>query len=230
MLPKLGPRLSLIASMVEKNARVCDVGTDHGLLPSYLFLKGEVCSVCATDINEAPLSRARQTVRRYGADGVELLLCDGLEEIDPSKCNTVIIAGMGGEVISGIIDRSNLVRSPGVTLLLQPMTGADELRLYLAQNGFEIICEPAVCEHGKVWSVIKAVFSGKACETDPLYLLIGKVSPKTEAGIKYIKKQYDRCLKCAESLKGVSGREEEFMYFNRITEEIKTILEEHYGI
>ena len=148
VLPKLSERLSLIASLVPQGASVCDVGTDHGLLPAYLFLKGGMRSVSATDINEAPLERAKKSLKRYRAEGVNLILCDGLAEIDPALDDSVIIAGMGGEVIGGIIDRAEFLKSDKVTLILQPMTGADELRGYLAQNGFNIEAEPCVCEHG----------------------------------------------------------------------------------
>ncbi len=226
MIPKLGARLSLIASMVPDGAAVCDVGTDHGLLPSYLYLGGKMRSVSATDINEAPLLRAENTVRRYNADGVRLVLCDGLCGIDEELCDTVIIAGMGGEVIAGIIDRWVFSKNGKTTFILQPMTGADELRQYLAQNGFDIIDEPCVCEHGKVWSVMLVRYDGIVRNSDPLYLLTGKVSPKTEAGIRYIEKQYMRVLGCAESLKGVSGQEARFEHFSSLALKIKNILEE----
>ena len=227
VLPNLSPRLSLLASLVPKGAKVCDVGTDHGLLPAYLYLKGEVKSVCATDINAAPLERAQKAVARYNAEGFRLVLCDGLEKITKDDADTVIIAGMGGEVISGIIERCDFLNDSAVTLILQPMTGADALRSHLAKSGFDILEEPCVCEHGKVWSVIKARFDGIVRDTDPLGLLIGRVSPETDAGRAYIKKQYERCLKCYQNLE--AGREkhiERAAYWRELTQKLKRILED----
>ena len=226
VIPKLGARLSLIASMVPDGAAVCDVGTDHGLLPSYLYLGGKMRLVSATDINEAPLLRAEETVKKYGACGVRLILCDGLSGVEEEFCDTVIIAGMGGEVIGGIIDRCRFAKNGKTTFILQPMTGADELRGYLAQNGFNIIEEPCVCEHGKVWSVMLVRYDGVVRNAEPLYLLTGRVCAKTEAGFLYIKKQYMRVLGCAESLNGVSGQEDRFEYFSSLALKIKNILEE----
>ena len=52
----LSKRLSVIASLVKKGARVCDVGTDHGYLPIALKKSGLVSSVIATDIRKGPLA------------------------------------------------------------------------------------------------------------------------------------------------------------------------------
>ena len=51
-MPGLSVRLKTIANFVQKNARVCDVGTDHGYLSIYLKCKGIAQSVIATDLNE----------------------------------------------------------------------------------------------------------------------------------------------------------------------------------
>ena len=36
---RLQPRLQLLADLVPQNARLADVGTDHGYLPGYLLQK-----------------------------------------------------------------------------------------------------------------------------------------------------------------------------------------------
>ncbi len=229
ILPNLGPRLSLIASLVPKGAKVCDVGTDHGLLAAYLFLKGETVSVCATDINTLPLRRAEECIKRYGADGVRLMLCDGLCNVTKQDADTVIIAGMGGEVISGIIDRWEFSKDPSVTFILQAMTGTDHLRRYLAENGFNPLCETAVCEHRKVQSVILTRFDGKQRDIDTVQQLIGSVSADTPAGAAYIKKQYNRCFKCVRSLKNVPDRRAEYEYWHMACKELEKLLEDHNG-
>lgn len=230
VLPNLGPRLALIATMVPKGAAVCDVGTDHGLLPSYLYLKGIASAVFATDIADRPLARAAGCVKRYGADGVRLLLCDGLDGIKKGSVDTVIIAGMGGEVISGIIDRCDFAKDPAVTFILQPMTGADHLRRYLAESGFDVVRESAVCEHRKVQSVMLVRYSGNVRDISETEALIGMVTPETEAGAAYIKKQYDRCLKCTLSLESVPERLEEYTRWNTAAHNLKKLLEDQYGI
>ena len=78
--PILSPRLAAAAGMVRKGGEICDVGTDHALLPCRLYLDGER-KLTAADINEGPLLSAKQTVMHYigKEDAVRLVLSDGLE-------------------------------------------------------------------------------------------------------------------------------------------------------
>ena len=51
----LSARLSVVAEFVKSGSSVCDVGTDHGYLPAFLYLSGKCKRVTATDIKEKPL-------------------------------------------------------------------------------------------------------------------------------------------------------------------------------
>ena len=95
----LSLRLETIASLVPLGARVCDVGTDHGLLPIYLKQKGIAKSVIATDLNEKPLENARKNISSSGITDISLRLCDGLSGVSQNEADTVIIAGMGEKLL-----------------------------------------------------------------------------------------------------------------------------------
>ncbi len=220
----LSKRLSLLASLVKSGSRVCDVGTDHGYLPAFLYLSGKCCSVTATDIRQKPLESAKSNIERLGADGVRLILCDGLSAVKREDVDTVIIAGMGGEVISGIIDRAEFLRDSTVELILQPTTAAKELRRYLAENGFEVQKELAVSENGKIYSIMLAVFSGKAYELTEIQSLIGILRPDTVDAKQYIIKQYRIAKKCADELKSAEGKQTEHNRFLNLSEQLKNIL------
>ena len=56
-------RLELIASFVENGIGVADVGTDHGYIPVMLVKRGYKGNIIATDINEGPLQKAKQSLR-----------------------------------------------------------------------------------------------------------------------------------------------------------------------
>ena len=99
-MPTLSKRLSVIASLVPFGARVCDIGTDHAFLAIELMRTKRACSVIATDVNEKPLQKAKINVEKSEQSGITLRLCDGLEGVLPEEIDTVVIAGMGGEVIS----------------------------------------------------------------------------------------------------------------------------------
>lgn len=221
---ELSKRLSLIASFVNEGSSVCDVGTDHGYLPAFLYLSGRCKSVSATDINPKPLESARKNLVRLDADGVKLVLCDGLAGVTRQDADTVIIAGMGGEVIGGIIDRAVFLKDSTISLILQPTTAAKELRQYLAINGFEVQRETAITENRKIYSVMLARFSGKPYKISMTQSVIGMLKPDCIDSVEYIKKQYNIAQKCANDLSGVAHKQDEYNYYFELSKELKNIL------
>lgn len=153
---KLSFRLSAIAGQVPADARVADVGTDHGYIPVWLIKNGIVQRVTATDIGRGPLERAVETAREAGVtQGIRFALCDGLGDIAPEEAEVVIIAGMGGGTIAGILSRAPWTRDCK-KLILQPMTKPELLRQWLLENGYVIIDERLVKDSGKIYCVISA--------------------------------------------------------------------------
>ena len=221
----LSLRLKLIASLVPKGARVCDIGTDHALLPIYLIENNIAEFLIATDIRPLPLENAKKNVTASGVSGIELRLCDGLSAVKKSEVDTVIIAGIGGEVISGIISRAELIRNqPYPLLILQPTTSAEALRRYLYENGFEIKTETALKENGKLYSVITARFTGKVKKMPEHFYYIGMVDPKTEDGYLYIQKQYIRLKKCADALINIPEKQAEYLHYKKLSDDTFRIL------
>ena len=220
---EISKRLSLIAQFVNEGSSVCDVGTDHGYLPAFLYLSQKCKSVIATDINEKPLESARANLKRLSAD-VKLILCDGLEKETRTDADTVIIAGMGGEVISGIIDRAAFLRDSTVKLILQPTTAAKELRLYLAQNGFAVEQETALAENGKVYSIMCVRFADAPYDIDAVRAVIGVLKPDSNDAKAYIEKQYRIAQKCANDLSVVQSKEADYNHYFNLSEELKNIL------
>lgn len=222
---KLTKRLQLLLSLVPFGARVCDVGTDHGYLSIELIKNGGVKSVIATDINERPLSRARKNIERAGVTGIDLRLCDGLSGIKPEETDTVVIAGMGGEVISGIIEKgSNVLKNNEKTMILQPTTSPEYLRKFLFENGYEIILEEPLYENRKAYSVMVCRYNGELGEREPYNYFIGKLTPEKADGALYIKKQYERCFKCAKALKDITEKKADFEFYNSAAEQLHSIL------
>ena len=200
MLLSKSERLSLIASLIPLGDNVCDVGTDHGYLSAFLALSGKYGKITATDIGEKPLLNAKANFERLGVTGVDLVLCDGLSGVTRDSADTVIIAGMGGEVIGGILSRTEFIKDKDITLILQPMTAADSLRLYLAQNGFEVQKEIALEENKKLYSIMVCKYCAVPYFIDEVRQRIGILKPDTQSSKKYIEKQAKIALKCAKDL------------------------------
>lgn len=225
-MPTISKRLLTIASLVPSGARVCDIGADHGYLSIYISKHKNPLSVITTDINEKPLSHAKINIEKENIKNIELRLCDGLDGIKENEADTFIIAGMGGEVISGIIERGiQKVKSNNISIILQPTTSPEFLRKFLYQNGFKIKTEIPVFENNKLYSVMQVKFTG-ICENKPEYFYYtGLLTPETEEGLLYINKQYNRCLKCVLNLEKTE-KKQEYNYYKSVCDGIEEFLKE----
>lgn len=176
----LNPRLKKIANLVPPNSCTADIGTDHAYIPIALVRSGITPRAIASDIKKGPIARADANIRAHGLEKViETRLGAGLETLsETDNAEVIIIAGMGGILISDILDSSqNIVRNAKL-LILQPMTAITELRQYLSQNQYEITAEYLESEEEKIYSIIVAKPNGNTpYTTKELYL--GKNLDKT---------------------------------------------------
>lgn len=169
----LGARLRAIADRVREGVVLYDIGTDHAYLPVYLLQQGRIARAVASDVATGPLACASETVRRAElSDLVKLCLADGLQGMDLVRPCDVSIAGMGGEMIVSILSRAPQVKDVGVRLLLQPMTKVEELRRFLADQGFAVDFEGVVME-GKLYSFLTCTYTGVPYTLDEEELLLG---------------------------------------------------------
>ena len=150
---ELSPRLSAIAAQVPRGARLADVGTDHAYLPAALLLAGTIRQAVASDVNEGPLQRGRETARAYGVDNaIAFRCCDGLAGIRPEEADAGVVAGMGGELIARILAAAPWTREK--LLLLQPMSSQPELRKWLGDQGYRIQREVIAREGAKFYTIL----------------------------------------------------------------------------
>ncbi|MGN0521734.1 MAG: class I SAM-dependent methyltransferase [Eubacterium sp.] len=159
-MQKLSERLLAVASLVKKGAVIADVGTDHGFLPVYLIENGIVDEAVALDVNEGPLSSCKALVEKENLQNkIKVRLSDGLDNLCPDECDTVIIAGMGGELIADILSRHKWIKNKH--LILQPMTHSEITRRFLFDSGFEINDDIIVKDGRHYYSVMGACYTGE---------------------------------------------------------------------
>ncbi len=176
-LPKLSPRLRAAASLVRRGSFVADIGTDHAYLPIALCLEGRIRGGVASDINDGPVERGKKNIKKYGLE--EKLLCfraDGLDTIERFCPEDILILGMGGELIARILGDAPWTKDTDIRLCLQPMTHAEVLRGFLAQNGYEILDELTVAEDGRIYQLICAKYSGEIQSYTGAELLLGRIN------------------------------------------------------
>lgn len=224
----MGSRLLMAASFVNNGKTVCDVGCDHGKLSLYLIKENKAQKIIATDINAQPLQKAIDLFEKYNlSDKAQFLLTDGLDGIECTDNIThIVMAGLGGSTMAQIIDKAPFIRKQKVELVLLPAQSGFSLRKYLYENGFEIIEEKNVEEHGKYYTCIDAVYTGKIYSSNIFDIYIGKSKYNMDyAALGYLEMILDKLKKKQKGIIIDTGIEnEEFSYaINETTEIINNI-------
>ena len=173
----LTPRLAAAADLVRPQSFVADVGTDHAYLPIALCLDGRIKGGVVSDINQGPITRARENIKKYRLeDRLCAVRTDGLCGIDIYDPEDIMILGMGGELIASIIGNAPWTKNKKIQLCLQPMTHPEHLRAFLVHNGYAITDERIVREDDKIYQIILSRYTGETYQLSEEELLIGKIN------------------------------------------------------
>ncbi|MBQ9747448.1 MAG: SAM-dependent methyltransferase [Clostridia bacterium] len=171
---KLDSRLLAVADCVPDGAYLADVGTDHAYLPIELALQGKLRGAVASDIHKGPIESARKNIDEAGLSHlIRTELTDGLAGLEHYPLTDVAIAGMGGMMIAGILERAPFIRERRIRLILQPMQHVPELRRTLALAGFRIEKETQTVADGKFYQILCAVYDGEIRELTDLEATVG---------------------------------------------------------
>ncbi len=182
---KLSKRLELVASFVPDNSHIIDVGCDHALLAIYLTKTLKNVEVTASDINPKPLEAAKLNISKYNLDKkIKVVLKDGINDL-PSDISTVVISGMGGILISKILDNKKNLQNVK-TIVVSPNNDFPLVRKTIKKIGFKIVKEELVIDNQKIYLVIKAIL-GHQMKIDYLF---GTLNNKNLTTIGYYSNLY----------------------------------------
>ena len=119
------------------------------------------------DLRKGPLERAAEHILQYGlSDRIETRLSDGVEALEPDEADTIVIAGMGGELVMHIMSDGEAVCKAAKELILQPQSEIAGVRRYLRERGYKIAAEDMVLEDGKYYPMMRVVWNSEAKECD----------------------------------------------------------------
>lgn len=156
----ISERLKCVASLVNKGARVADIGTDHAYLPIYLVQNGISNKVYACDVRKEPLRRAKLHIDEYGlSDKITTQLCDGLKGINKGDVDTVTICGMGGKLMKNILKAGIDKLGDNTQLVLSAQSELRDFRKYLLETGIDIKSEHMLLEDGKYYFIFDCVYN-----------------------------------------------------------------------
>lgn len=177
----ISKRLLLCAALVPPCRVTADVGTDHGYLGIHLLRSGVCGRVIAADLREKPLASARANAAAFGirtlccaprdlpaapgaepdsgcaaeAVGMSFRLSDGLHNFEPGEFDSLVLAGMGGDLITRILEEAPWLEGGPYTLILQPQSAANDLRRWLGERGWSIERERLVRDSRFLYSVMR---------------------------------------------------------------------------
>ncbi|WP_064202902.1 tRNA (adenine(22)-N(1))-methyltransferase [Brevibacillus brevis] len=153
----ISKRLQTIARYCPEGARVADIGSDHALLASYLLVKGIASFVIAGELNEGPFQAAKKQIHTLQVkDRASVRKGNGLAVLQPGEADVICIAGMGGQLIVSILEAGKDKLEGVQRLILQPNVGEEAVRLWMIENGWQLIAESILQEDGVIYEILVA--------------------------------------------------------------------------
>ena len=163
---KLSKRMYAVAAMVTNGYVLADVGTDHAYVPIALVQQKKIPRAIAMDINKGPLMHATEHIAMCQLeDYIETRLSDGVEGLKINEADSILIAGMGGELVIHILTEGEEVCRQAKELILQPQSELWKVRKFLREHKYKIIDEDMVLEDGKYYPMMKVI----PVEKDPFW-------------------------------------------------------------
>ena len=147
-------RIKILASFINKEDIVLDVGCDHGYLSIYLKQNNLCKDVYASDISNNALNQAKTNFEKYHLN-IKSFISDGFNNIN-EEFNTAVIAGMGTSTILNILNNK---KTPN-KLIISSNNEHFKLRKNLNKLGYKLINEKIIYEKNHYY-VIMLYLKGK---------------------------------------------------------------------
>lgn len=146
-------RIEAIASLIDDNRTIIDVGCDHAYLDIYLLLNRKNITCFACDINKNALAMAKKNIAKYNLqDKINTILTDGIDNVYISNKSIIVISGMGTSTIKHILNNQNSLNAEEI--IIQSNNDLEDLRKYMVRNGYYIFNEKIVLDRNKYYVII----------------------------------------------------------------------------
>ncbi len=152
----LPSRLAKIAAIIPTGKVIADIGTDHALLPLYLVEQKIAPRVIAVEAKPKPYLLAAKSISQspHGHQ-VELRRGNGFYALRvEDRVEAVVLAGLGDITIRSILQQEAKGRESIRDFILQPMTHAEALRCWLAENCYRLTAESLVLDKERIYEIM----------------------------------------------------------------------------
>lgn len=184
----LSKRLQAVATLVDINSKVIDVGCDHAYLDIYLTQNnGNTC--IASDINEKALAKAKENIKKYKlSKKIKTVLTDGLTNIDIEDTDNIVVCGMGTHTILDILKTNKLSN----TLIISSNNDIELLRKEVVKLGYYIDSEIFLFDRKKPYIIIKFLKGIK--KYNKYDYILGPILKNNLEYKHYLNKKYKKIL------------------------------------
>ncbi|MCX5746296.1 MAG: class I SAM-dependent methyltransferase [Proteobacteria bacterium] len=170
-MSRLSARLEAVVQLVSPCRTLADVGTDHGLVPIAVVLRGVATHAIAADLREAPLAVARRNLARARVGKrVTIVQGDGLIALRGRAVEAVTMAGISGQLMVRLLEAAPDVLAGLTQLVLQPNSEPAVVRAWARGHGWHLRDERMVEGDGRFF-VVCAFVPGVG--EDPAYAVAG---------------------------------------------------------
>ncbi len=195
-------RINKIVEFIDENKIVADIGSDHGITAIKIYEEKNPKKVIATDISKDSLQKLVDKLEYSGYD-IETIVTDGIKNL-PKNIEQIIISGMGGYLISKIIENGIDLAKSADKLILQANNSLEHLRKFLHSQGFEIIDEANVLEENFIYTIIVTKYIGDVRKYDNEdYYIYGEKNIENKDGltIQYIERELNHAKTVINNIK-----------------------------
>jgi tRNA A22 N-methylase len=133
---------------------VADIGCDHGRLSCALVQSGRAERCIAVDISLPSLKKAERLANLLDVSvRVETRLGDGLASLAAGEADALAILGMGGTLMTRILEAPEAPLAGAKICVLQPMRAAEDIRRWLYERCYPVLDDRVVLDAGRYYQI-----------------------------------------------------------------------------
>ena len=154
---KLSKRLERVAKYIITKGTLADIGSDHAYLPCYAIENEIASKAIAGEVVEGPFNSAKLNVaERNLTSQIDVRFGSGLSVLLNGEADNITVCGMGGTLISQILEEGKNKFSGKERLILQPNINSEIIRHWMENNQWALVAEDILEEDGKIYEILVA--------------------------------------------------------------------------
>jgi tRNA (adenine22-N1)-methyltransferase len=178
-------RILALASLVPLTGPVVDIGSDHGQLIRTLYQQDFPYPLFASELTNTSFQTLKHAlhdlpVTTYQADGLTRL---------PLGVNTVVISGMGGQLIQHILNKGINHLTNVTTVILGPQRDSYVVREWLMNHGWMLDHEQWLVEADQGYPLLRATRGTMMLTSMELHYGPKLIQAKDQAYCAWLKKE-----------------------------------------